>query len=383
MTWRIDIGDCRALLRAMAAGSVHTVVTSPPYWGLRDYDVDGQIGLEETPDHFVAVMVEVFEEVRRVLRDDGTLWLNLGDTYASSGGKGAGGNAARIGRAQKQRNLRTKPPSGLKPKDLIGLPWMVAFALRAAGWYLRQEIVWHKPNPVPECVEDRPTRSHEQVFLFAKSRNYFYDKHAIMEPVTGGAHSRGTGLHPKIAPAGTRIKANDSWSAAVSGLVAERNKRSVWTVGSEAFDGAHFATFPTALIMPCVLAGTSEIGCCPTCGAPWERVIGDPEPVEGRGSGSTRKLATDGAESRLSTHLGYSVPWEPHTTPTIAWARACACPHAPPVPCTVLDPFNGAGTTGVVATRRGRSYVGHELNPEYAALARRRILDDAPLFNRT
>lgn len=380
------MGDCRAALRAMPAGSVHTVVTSPPYWGLRDYDVDGQIGLEATPEAFVAVMVEVFEEVRRALRDDGTLWLNLGDTYASSGGKGAGGNAARIGRVRQQRNLRTKPPGGLKAKDLIGIPWMVAFALRTAGWYLRQEIIWHKPNPVPECVDDRPTRAHEQVFLLAKSRGYFYDKHAIMEPTTGGSHTRGRGLNPKTAPAASRIKANDSWQAAVSGIVTERNRRSVWTVQSEAFGGAHFATFPTALVTPCILAGTSEIGCCPSCGAPWSRIVSDPDFAEAPKRGTTRR---DGdvrltRQGSMDTIAGQAwADWRAdNPSQTIGWERACSCAHACPVPCIVLDPFNGAGTTGLVATRRGRAYVGIELNPEYAQLARERIIGDAPLFNR-
>lgn len=309
MTWKILQGDCRAMLATLPDASVQTCVTSPPYWGLRDYGVDGQLGLEQTPAEYVDNMVAVFREVRRVLRDDGTLWLNLGDSYARSGGSQGGGNREMLHMEGKQRRMTAIPSgSGLKPKDLVGIPWLVAFALRADGWFLRMDVIWHKTNPMPESVTDRPTKAHEYVFLMSKSERYYYDADAIKEPVSGTAHGRGHGVHPKSAPAGSGIKANSSFSAAVKGLVDERNKRSVWTVATESFSGAHFATFPTALIAPCLLAGA---------------------PVGG----------------------------------------------------VVLDPFNGAGTTGVVATRLQRSYVGIELNPEYVEMSRRRIEGDAPLFN--
>lgn len=323
MTWKILQGDCRAMLATLPDSSAQTCVTSPPYWGLRDYGVDGQLGLEPTPAEYVANMVEVFRDVRRVLRDDGTLWLNLGDSYAAgkcgrddedeeslrrrfeeygtgrpkAGRKGANG-AAR------------KAPEGLKPKDLVGIPWAVAFALRADGWYLRSDIIWSKPNPMPESVTDRPTKAHEYLFLMSKSERYFYDADAIKEPA----------IH-----AGRVVKASDAqtakngqkgdFGATAFGFTQHdtevgdsRNRRTVWTVATTPFTDAHFATFPTKLIQPCIMAGA---------------------PVGG----------------------------------------------------VVLDPFNGAGTTGLVATRLQRSYVGIELNPEYVEMARRRIEGDAPLFN--
>lgn len=319
--WRIINADCRDALKTLDAGSVQTCVTSPPYFGLRDYGHGGQIGLEPTPGEFVEALVEVFREVKRVLRDDGTVWLNLGDSYAGSG-RGMGdtattnkGNpaskdmhdamvdAGAIGRAW------VKPPPGLKQKDLIGIPWMVAFALRADGWYLRQDIIWHKPNPMPESVTDRCTKAHEYVFLLSKSRTYNYDHEAIKEDATGEAPGNLGGTHRQQAA----YEDGDDRMRTKSGLtkigaVEKRNKRSVWTVTTKPFSGAHFATFPPDLIEPCILAGSSK---------------GD----------------------------------------------------------TVLDPFSGSGTTGMVALRHGRSYIGCELNPEYVELSRRRIVDDAPLLN--
>jgi len=283
---RILVGDVRESLRGLPDGSVRCVVTSPPYWGLRDYGHDGQIGLEETVDDYVAQMVEVFREVRRVTSDDGTLWLNLGDSYGSG-------------------------------KQLVGIPWRVAFALQADGWYLRQDIIWAKPNPMPESVTDRCTKAHEYVFLLTKQPRYYYDHEAVREPFA----------HPKLADEAKRRKANGELrtgpyqsgagrndAAQYTGGVgyasqAEgRNKRSVWTLTTKPFKGAHFAVMPEALAEPCVLAGSAA---------------GD----------------------------------------------------------TVLDPFSGSGTVGVVALRHGRNYIGCELNPEYADLSRKRILDDQPIMN--
>lgn len=300
MTIEILQGDCRDVLGSLPDGSINCCVTSPPYFGLRDYGVEGQLGLEPAPDEFVSAMVEVFREVRRVLRDDGTLWLNLGDSYAndgkwggSTGGKHASalhGNSG-IGR----RRLTT----GLKPKDLIGIPWRVAFALQADGWYLRQDIIWHKPNPMPESVTDRCTKAHEYIFLFAKSERYYFDADAIKEQAVSN-HASGNGfkgrqggaIHmPMSGGAGTA----DQWLP--GGM---RNRRSVWTVSTKPFKGAHFATFPPDLIDPCVLAGC---------------------PVDG----------------------------------------------------TVLDPFFGAGTTGLVAQKHGRNCVGIEINPDYIAIANERL----------
>lgn len=388
------VGDAAEMLRTLPEASVQCCVTSPPYWGLRDYGtarweggddpacrhvvgeirtglgmeklseryrgggkkagetkeitatgqcpqcgavrIDHQIGLEPTPEAFVERLVGVFREVWRVLKDDGTLWMNLGDSYASNaGGYDASGSrgvtsskrlsAATMAAVMKHQGR--KPIDGLKPKDLVGIPWMVAFALRADGWYLRQDIIWHKPNPMPESVTDRCTKAHEYLFLLTKSQRYYYDAEAIKEPVNGTANPRGNGVNPKArykTPDGwdtskgegghgsfhkngrekgmvkaPRSKQNESFSAAVSGLLDTRNKRSVWTVGTEGFAAAHFATYPPNLIRPCIRAGSRP---------------GD----------------------------------------------------------VVLDPFGGSGTTGQVALEEGRRAVLIELNPEYAALCRKR-----------
>lgn len=305
MSVEIQIGDCLASMRGMPEKSVHCCVTSPPYFGLRDYGHAGQIGLEDTPDAFVARLVEVFREVRRVLRDDGTLWLNLGDSYATQPGKGANVPQTKHPKNDYPSSAphRSKSFDGLKPKDLIGIPWRVAFALQADGWYLRQDIIWHKPNPMPESVTDRCTKAHEYVFLLSKSARYYFDAEAIKEKASQPTGKpKLTGQHK--ADAGgftTNGKGNSSLG---SNQGAEfRNRRSVWTISTKPFKGAHFATFPPDLIEPCILAG------CPVGG-------------------------------------------------------------------TVLDPFGGAGTTGLVAKRHDRNAILCELNPEYAAMARERI--DAP-----
>ena len=323
----ILIGDCLALLRTLPDGAAQTCVTSPPYYGLRDYGVAGQIGLEESPDAYVARLVDVFREVRRVLRDDGTLWLNLGDSYANVGkwGGSSGGKHVQalhgdtsIGRGKRDYG------EGLKNKDLIGIPWMVAFALRADGWWLRQDIIWHKPNPMPESVRDRPTSAHEHVFLLSKRDRYFYDTAAIAEPmiyagVTGMDASgykdekKFNGKHAKFDKQRGHSRRhagfNDRWhiltkAQQCSGM---RNARNVWTIATQPYSGAHFATMPPDLAERCIKAGSKP---------------GD----------------------------------------------------------MVLDPFGGAGTTGLVADRLGRSATIIELNPEYAQLARERITADAPLL---
>jgi DNA modification methylase len=368
--YRILEGDAAGVLQKLDAQSIQTCITSPPYWGLRDYGtaawdggdpecdhqppfgssssrleggkatqesaknyrdrcgkcgatrIDSQLGLEPTPEQYVANLVAVFREVRRVLRDDGTLWLNLGDSYAANGRydekyETANPDRGALSSLDHQKHGGTGRKGyrgdGIKAKDLVGIPWMVAFALRADGWWLRSDIVWAKPNPMPESATDRPTRSHEYLFLLTKSARYFYDADAIREQQSvesiaryeygfnkvgkgiqdnGASHTKGQG------PDGGMIDANP----------AGRNKRSVWTVTTQPFPGAHFATFPPKLIEPCVLAGSAK---------------GD----------------------------------------------------------TILDPFAGAGTTGVVALRHDRSFVGIELNPDYAQMARDRIREDAPLLN--
>jgi DNA modification methylase len=308
MTVRILLGDVREKLRELADGSVHCVVTSPPYFGLRDYGVEGQIGLEATPQTFVETLVGVFREVRRVLRDDGTLWMNLGDSYANDGkwGGHTGGKHAKVLHASPIG--RNKRYTGLKPKDLIGVPWRVAFALQDDGWYLRQDIIWSKPHPMPEPVLDRCTKAHEYLFLLSKSARYYFDAEAIAEPAvsdraSGNGFQGRQGGSERVGPQ----SGGEGSEAAWSDVGGTRNRRSVWTIAPARFKEAHFATFPTALVEPCILAGSPKGG-------------------------------------------------------------------------VVLDPFFGAGTTGLVADRLGRDCIGVELNPQYAEIAAKRIKGDAGMF---
>jgi DNA modification methylase len=322
---KVFFGDCRASLQQMKADGikVQMCVTSPPYFGLRDYGHDGQIGMEETPEQFIAALVEVFRGVRDVLADDGILWLNIGDSYASNPASGGNQSSKMTGGEHKRTPSETKykRPAGLKQKDLIGIPWMLAFALRADGWYLRCDIIWAKPNPMPESVTDRPTKSHEYLFLLSKSATYYYDHDAIKEPMSMSSVARldqdvesqagstrangGAKTNGNMKAVGDKQRGhsrrhagfNDRWDAMekaeqCSGM---RNKRSVWTVATKPYTGAHFATYPPELIEPCILAGSR---------------VGD----------------------------------------------------------IVLDPFFGSGTTGEVALNLGRQYIGCELNPAYEPL---------------
>lgn len=266
LTWPDDFinkvicGDCLTVLSNIPDQIIQTCITSPPYWGLRDYGVDGQLGLEKTPEEYVEKMVAVFREVRRVLKDDGTLWLNLGDSYNGSGGdhKINGKNDASF-QTDLRRGSQSRKLNTLKPKDLVGIPWMVAFALRKDGWYLRSDIIWSKPNPMPESVTDRPTKAHEYIFLMAKSQKYYYNHEAIKEPSTGqdglaGNFARATKDHviPGQSVAQHRL---DRLPTADNG---NRNKRSVWEIATQPHPFAHFATFPTKLIDPCILAGSAK-----------------------------------------------------------------------------------------------------------------------------
>lgn len=341
----IRVGDCLEVLRTLPDASVQCCVTSPPYFGLRDYGHAGQIGLESTPDAFVAKLVAVFAEVRRVLRDDGTLWLNLGDSYAANRGyQVPDSKHVDVGNGKGMKAAAL----GAKVKDLLGIPWRVAFALQADGWYLRSDIIWHKPNPMPESVTDRPTKAHEYLFLLTKSERYYYDADAIAEPAihagdvkTNNAGkngrmgefgaTRGGFLRPEGVTVGDTRNRRTVWSVEATGnrereclMILDSDlstadkwdaikammsgaQSDVWRIATQAFSEAHFATFPPKLIEPCILAGSKQ---------------GD----------------------------------------------------------TILDPFGGAGTTGLVADRLGRNALLIELNPQYAAMARRRITDDAPLF---
>jgi DNA modification methylase len=335
MTVRILKGDCRDVLRTLPDESVHCVVTSPPYFGLRDYGAAGQIGLEATPDAFVSELVDVFAELWRVLRKDGTAWLNLGDSYAGGGHGGGGSFEAdrdwRPGNPEKNKGNSNRDGlgriTGLNAKNLIGIPWRVAFALQADGWYLRQDIIWSKPNPMPESIKDRCTKAHEYLFLLSKSARYHYDADAIAEDAiySGLANQDESGFKDPRSfngkhkegyrTANRRDKGGQSGGVdlgmnggrAGDRLDGKRNKRSVWEIPTAPYSDAHFATFPPALIEPCILAG------CPKGG-------------------------------------------------------------------TVLDPFGGAGTTGMVADRLGRDAILIELNPEYAEMAVRRIRNDGGMF---
>lgn len=250
-------GDCLSRLREIPDGSARCCVTSPPYWGLRDYGVEGQLGLEQSPYEYVANIVAVFREVRRVLADDGTLWLNLGDSYSNigkTGGRSSGKHARALhGGHQTSSRASGGKIEGLKPKDLVGVPWMVAFALREDGWYLRSDIIWAKPNPMPESVTDRPTKAHEYLFLLSKSERYYYDREAVLEPFVGQTeHDRGGG---RYAAPGQPAHSRDAGKRGAPDAKG-RNKRSVWTITPKPFKGAHFAVFPPALVEPCVLAGS-------------------------------------------------------------------------------------------------------------------------------
>jgi DNA modification methylase len=262
---RIIQGDCIEGLRTLPDASVHCCVTSPPYWGLRDYGHDGQIGLEATPEAYVARMVEVFREVRRVLRDDGTCWVNLGDSYGggslgrNDAGRNIGGRGGnKEGSGNPGRQGAVEIATGLKPKDLVGIPWRVAFALQADGWWLRQDIIWHKPNPMPESVRDRCTKAHEYVFLLTKSERYYYDAEAVSEALSGKPHAPGN----KCSTDGGHLR-NDFGTDAMQrvwGANGRRNRRSVWTVTTKPYSGAHFAVMPAALVEPCIKAGCPEGG---------------------------------------------------------------------------------------------------------------------------
>lgn len=382
-------GDVLQQLKTLADGSVQCVVTSPPYWGLRDYGTAGQLGLEPTPGEYVAGMVAVFEEVRRVLRPDGTLWLNLGDSYASNPSWGRGGGSTLEGRKQSTEGGSSldRSQAGLKPKDLVGIPWRVAFALQDAGWWLRADIIWAKRAPMPESVRDRPTRSHEHVFLLTKSARYFYDADAVREAKAESTladnrdnengHRRNRAYPGAASNGGTNL----------GGSKGGRNQRDVWVLGPEPYPEAHFATFPTEIPRRAILAGTSARGCCPACGAPWRRV------VERTGHVNKREPAHQPNNTPTKTD---STGWQPTTRSTNTWMPTCYCGKEiaisqeeldadqsliddfeiepfEPVPCTVLDPFLGSGTTLAVARELGRDGIGIELNPEYVDLARQRI----------
>ena len=412
----IKIGDCREVLKTLPDKHFQTCVTSPPYYGLRDYGtatwiggsencshigatlgnnrnfideggrgsnkaslstgdcikcgakrVDSQIGLEETPEQFVESLVNVFREVKRVLKDDGTLWLNLGDSY-SSGGRTTTTNQSV--RGDKDYGVTRPPPvEGIKPKDLFGIPWRVAFALQADGWYLRQDIIWHKPNPMPESVQDRCTKAHEYIFLLSKSPYYYYDNVAIKEEAqdwgtrdrtNGKYHNEGTGLNPHTG---------------LEKSYETRNKRSVWTVPTKPYKEAHFAVFPTGLIEPAILAGSSE-KICSGCGTAYRREM----------------VTTDVPDRTVRDHMVGVIPKRDKPTRMNSknmlsltkedkgFVKQCDCNTDKTEQDRVLDPFGGSGTTALVADRHNRNATVIELNESYIEIAKNRLEGDAPLF---
>ena len=483
MAFDIRIGDALTVLRAMPDASVHCVITSPPYWGLRAYGGDpDMIGLEPTLDEHLDNLVAVFREVRRVLRDDGTLWLNYADAY-TSGGRATFRSSASDNKGHRVQDDMPRPdtPHGLKPKDLMGLAWRLAFALQDDSWWLRRDIIIHKSNTMPESAKDRPTTAHAYLFILTQAPRSFYDYKAIEEPVSGTAHalaalrhvtpagrdtSTGEGAHgslhrhgqrrgapakrpratppsheghdatshrtlddakydhrlrvpgvnPKSAPSGSGIRQNESYQAAMIEMRPTRQCRSVWTIATAPFKGAHFATFPPALVERPIKAGTSERGVCPDCAAPWEHIIervdkgwdgsryGERAVAASTSSGGTSRSTLGSSNGRLTGDYE-TAGWRPtcacydgryraeHPEPRRArkraqraawagrWKRVRRRPGGddwPTVPATVLDPFAGAGTVGLVAERLGRDSILIEINPDYAEMARERIEGDAP-----
>lgn len=445
---RYIVGDVLEELRKLPANLVQTCVTSPPYYGMRDYglppsiwggdlhcqhdwqaagggllhenrnglrgsqeEVHGQtatahifkfdrvsswscskcqawkgsLGLEPTPQLFVAHLVEVFNEVRRVLRPDGTVWLNLGDSFATSAGRvGLKPGGGRRGRTWRDREGPMNQPNrmplpGLKPKDLIGVPWRVALALQEAGWWLRCDVIWNKPNPNVESAEDRPTRSHEYIFLLTRSRDYFYDNVAVREvwkdhdpddmarAIFGHKEYQG-----KAKQHEGKVYGRTDRSKIMGHPGVGRNLRTVWKIACRPYKGAHFATFPPEIPDRAIRAGTSARGACPTCGAPWRRVS-DVSYVRRPGYGANSFVGRT-KETGQNNFDGKGMPRVDKSVRSVGWVPTCDCPVLDPVPCVVLDPFAGSGTTLMVATNLGRSSIGIDLNIRYRDLARRRVL---------
>lgn len=386
------VGDCREVMRSMPEQSVHCVVTSPPYWGLRDYKIPpsdwdggkwrGVLGNEPSPYMFVDHCVEVFTEAYRVLRDDGTLWLNIGDTYNNSGGDREGSNDRLTNR---HRTPARKNATELKQKELIGVPWMLAFALRAAGWYLRQDIIWHKPAPMPGSMRDRCVTAHEYIFLFSKRPRYYFDHIAIQEPAKGrepgnvhGVNGRPVADKKTATRDETLVKANERFRNATPDAVLDRNKRSVWTVANDGYGGEHFAAYPKKLILPCILAATSEHGYC-SCGAPYRRLVKTTK-VATRPAAKSKIKGVSGLDSS-NPHEGERGMIVGNRDPqrhlsvkeTIGWEPTCKCsPANLGGRGVVLDPFGGSGTTALAAADVGVDAILIDISDAYSKQQRRR-----------
>ena len=431
-------GDCLETLKSLDEQSINTCVTSPPYWGLRDYGTgewvggnadclhksakknadktggftgkrirkiggsennkylkhkkncpdcgatrkDNQLGMENTPEEFVENLVRVFKEVKRVLRDDGTVWLNLGDSYYNYR-PGKGQSLSKQSVSNTDQDLpqdcarRGNKIAGLKEKDLVGIPWRVAFALQADGWYLRQDIIWHKPNPMPESVRDRCTKSHEYIFLLSKSPKYYFDNEAIKEDAKRPNEKQtfgGEKAKKNIIKEGDPMFRNGSeqWGREII-TPSKRNKRSVWKVPTKPYKEAHFATFPTDLIEPCVLAGCPE-EICVDCGKPYKRVMQKPKQLE------IERNKRSGLDDRK---VGGVLDKYNRENPPIdlGLQKQCDCETNETKGGTVLDPFGGSGTTGVVASKHNRNAVLCELNEGYIDIAEKRLNDGFDIFS--
>ena len=318
--YKLICDDAISGLLSLEDRSVHSVITSPPYYNLRDYNFPKQIGLEETPEQYIESLVSIFDSVRRVLRKDGTIWVNLGDTYAS------------------------KSYGSIKTGDLIGIPWMFAFAMRESGWFIRSDVIWAKPNPLPGGALNKPTSSHEYFFLLSKSNDYYYDREATKE---------------------------DATEKNTDGTYKKRLKRDVWSVPVASFKGSHFAVFPQKLIEPCVLASTSEKGCCQDCGNPYIRKL------------EKHRYATRPGKNNKTDHTGFvNRDSGRHLTEskTIGWEKSCLCETEAIKPCVILDPFCGSGTTGVGSMKYGRDFIGVDGKKEYIAIAEKRLTECKSIF---
>ena len=439
MSIKILQGSCLETLSSLEEKSVNTCVTSPPYWGLRDYGTgewqggdpdcnhvksenkhggqrsdrdqegykklynykclqcgavrkDDQLGLEETPEKFVENLVNVFREVRRVLRDDGTVWLNLGDSYSSGGRKTTTNQSLRGD--NEYGVTRPKPSDGIKEKDLVGIPWRVAFALQADGWYLRQDIIWHKPNPMPESVKDRCTKAHEYIFLLSKSPKYYYDNEAIKTKASDATEIRNKNKFNgafkgqlKGSPNEKRWQEGRPIDEPKFSIDGKSNKRSVWTVTTKPYSEAHFATYPPELIKPCILAGCPE-KVCSNCGEPYVRKLKEIniEPkIVNQNKTKTKKFESSmgGGGTSFKGHSGnFKKDGTPVTKPKkdLGLQKQCVCETNETKFGTVLDPFGGSGTTAQVSNNLNRNAILCELNPEYVEIAKGRLKHSLGMF---
>lgn len=400
---RLLVGDVLSQLRRLPSQSVHLVVTSPPYYRIRDYGVPGQIGLEATGEEYVAKLVSVFREVRRVLRHDGSMYVNMGDSWVG----GARGNdvgstleGSRDGQAESRKVSPRSGVFGLKEKQLIGMPWRVALALQADGWWLREDNIWNKKNVMPQSARDRTTRTHEYVFQFSRASRYFHDMTAVEEPQSENERKRRLMQQAKgnrtvyalhrdgmagQPPQGQNGAARNSEARQLLAMKGTRNLRSVWAISTgkyrdpdpEGRSKRHFAIFPEKLVEICVKAGTSEKGVCSLCGAPWRRMIRPTEAYrEILAANLGKNHNKDRAEDLRTGRYGTGLARHHNITPefrTLGWEASCRCSLGGVLPAVVLDPFIGSGTTAVASERLGRDWVGIELVPDYAQAAEKRI----------